>query len=223
MKFHSNQNIETRAGGGWLRGSVLALALGFLAFAPSFATGDDKRDGEVTTTGGGDGVAGGDDETVGTLPVYFGGSTLTLHRRLAISGPSLCLQGNVWEVMSSIVGVNGESDALVTLLDPATGLVEIVIPGDVLIAIDRMSLASGSVRIGLYMPSAMPTQVVYGWNGRLQSIPGAPGLVSLPIVELGNVGALDRGPFQAFAGTRASPTDLGVFATPDVLLLQQTH
>ena len=86
-----------------------------------------------------------------------------------------------------------------------------------------MSLANGQVRIGLYMPSDMPTQIVFGWNGRLQSIAGAPGLVSLPSAELSNVGALDRGPFQAFAGTRASPTDLGVLATPDVLLLQQTH
>lgn len=208
--------------------SLAAFAL--VAASTAWAGGDLRVSPFIAEPNGtgnssGDSAAGGDDETVGTLPIVLGNPGLDLRRHLAVTRPSLCLQGNLWEVMNAIVAVRGAHEADVTILDARSGFARIVLPGDALVAFDRMAITNGSVQIGMLVPNASAGTPGFtfqlGARQRFYAYPTP--LISLPIVELSSMGVLDQVPFHASIGGSSGGTAIDARTTTDVLLVRQSH
>jgi hypothetical protein len=212
--------------GQWLgRIAVLACALGAMAIVPSRASAfgsTDKGDGNHAA----DIYGGGDDETVGTLPIVLGEQTIKFRRNLNITRPSVCLEGDVNEILNSIAIVRGDTSAKLEWLDVTTYRARVTFPNDVLLGFDRLALQSANVRIGMNLPVsyAYPIQDWSGsFNSRHVAFSPALRMAELPVAALASSGTLDQHPMHVQIGNLRTTTSLIAFSSVDFVTLLQTH
>ncbi len=231
MNTNNQQFLSARSGGGrpgraGFCGFVLGLFLLGGAALPAWATtsggggsGGGPGPGGGTTFGSGGGGGGGD-ETVGTLPVTLSGSGLEFRRQGTVTQPALFVEGNYFQIVDSVLAARGHGIVLVQSLDPVTGWSRLVFLGEAQVTFDRQMLALAPVRLGMAIPRQ--ADATLQWGNRSSSS-SAVGLIDLPIVALLASGTLEHTPFQAFAGSGRTGTRIWANATPDVLVLTQSH
>lgn len=169
-------------------------------------------------------VAG--DETIGTLPAYGPDVPFDLVRYFMDAQANLVLQGNRFDVLSSILGVRGPTVATIQVLDVATDTVRYTFHGSPQIALDPAMLASGLVRVGIRVPRTYgEAEAKLALGGRTMATTDlAPGVQLLPLVELTASGALERRTFTADAGNLTGlQTRIAARLARGVVLLEQTH
>lgn len=164
------------------------------------------------------------DETVGTLPVLQGGAQLVLLRDLEILTPSFFIEGNYNDVRNSLLSVRGQAVAKVIPLDPATGRVRMIFPFRVQMMFDRTMVENCNLQFGMWVPEPVPYADPIGvWGQRAFGLVPHLSCVTLPVVEMSEVGAFDVAPLQVHAFSPIQPTDFAVTTTADLLVLRQTH
>lgn len=209
-----------RAGfGGLLLGLLLLGAVALPAVAANNGSGSGQGPGGGSAFGAG-GTGGGGDESVGTLPVTLSGSGLEFRREGTITRPSLFVEGNYFQIIDSVLAARGHGIVLVQSLDPVTGWSRFVFLGEAQVTFDRQMLGLAPVRIGLAMPREANETLRLG--NRTQSS-STVGWIDLPIMPLLSSGTLEHAPFQAVASSGRAATRIWAHATPDVLVLTQTH
>jgi hypothetical protein len=184
-----------------LRTALVAASLCFaVVITPAF--GDQRKsDGSPSYSGG--------DETIGTLPILHGQQTIDLWRDLSIVQPSLCLEGDLNEILSSIVLMRGQAVAQVVPAGP--GRVRVIFPGNVQLGFDRLMIESSSIRVGVWTPA----------NARQSMV--AATFTEMPILALSASGSLSRAAFQAHVRGLLGTTLVSASTDPDFLYLRQTH
>ncbi len=164
----------------------------------------------ASTFGGG----GGDDETVGTLPTYNGGSAFDILRHARITRPSLYVQGTVDEVLSSAVVVRGDRRVLAQTMPG--GQLRLTFLGDAQVGFDRNSFHTANLRVGVTVPeNSTVLRSAAAWNG--QSISTWTYVYELPIAQFEANGLLDQAPVLAAVSTTQGATSVRAQASPDLV------
>lgn len=106
-------------------------------------------------------VAGGGDETVGTLPMV--GVRLDFVRHARLDGPCLAIEGRFDDIVASILAVRGSSKVR---LDPLPGgRVRAVFVGDVRVAFSALPYVRAGLAAGMLQPDgtfrALPAEAVF--------------------------------------------------------------
>lgn len=207
---------DTRRSHTGLRTALVGLSLCFAAaFAPAFGDGR-KQDPPPMFFAG--------DETIGTLPILVGQDTIALRRDLSITQPSLCLEGELADILGSIVLVRGQAIAQVERADARTSRVRVIFPGNVQLGFDRLMIESSSVRVGIWNPTGVrggELQAV--WNRRPLTLGVGTAFVDLPVLALSSAGALSIAPFALQGQGPLSSLHLLAAADQDFLTLRQSH
>jgi hypothetical protein len=198
-----------------------AVALCALTLAPVFAFGGDLRDKDTQDPD--QGVAIGD-ETIGTLPILNGGSTIELVRGLPITRPSLFLEGDLYELQNAISFFQGFAHAEVMPLDPNWQRVRLVFVDEVLLGFDRVALLGADIQFGLWMPeSTRSLNPSLSWGGRTIGVQPTDSRVMLPLSQMSATGALDASPLCAAAGSSVGMNAVLAAVDQDFLYLVQRH
>jgi hypothetical protein len=221
MRRKHGQTQRHRPSRGWR--IALALAALGLCFAASMPTalGEERKPDDPPPNG--PGYAAGD-ETIGTLPILQGPETIQIRRDLLIRQPSLCLEGDLDEIMSSIIGVRGDAVVQLEGAGLRTDRVRVIFPGKVQIAFDRLMIESSTIRVGMWMPGRTRLgELETVWNSRLATIAAGSQFVHLPVLDLSELGALSVAPYLVHAQGAVGSTFVTAVTDPDLLLLRQTH
>jgi hypothetical protein len=201
----------------WTLLLVLAFVLGFLFPGSATATGG---------SGNGSGVdRGGDDETIGTLPIVGNhGQQLALVRRVRDTRPDFYLEGSYGELLSTIVGFTGSG--CVTYENRPGGTVRLGFHGQLELALDRNLLQVTGIQIGAFVPAAYSG--ARAWSGFAGLVAPTralrPGDLALPVAALDGLGALDRTPWILAARSRVRGSyEFHALADAGVLYIGQTY
>jgi len=176
--LHSRSMRSSGRSRSWTLLLALAFVLGSI-FKGSTALADVGRD------------AGGDDETIGTLPVFGNTGQLDLVRRLYDTRPDFYLEGSLGEIVSTIVGFTGTGH--VTIESRPDGKVRLGVHGQVELALDHNLLQLTGIQIGTTVPDvyagALAASGLAGQVAPMQAL--RTGSFGLPVAALDGVGALD--------------------------------
>lgn len=202
--------------------AACVLSMPLLASDPG--PGGPDRSGTPGTGTSGGSVAG--DETIGTLPSQGPDVPFELVRFVMDHQANVILQGNRWDVLSAIVGVRGSTVATVQVIDAANDVVRFTFHGTPQILLDRASLESGSVVVGVRVPRGYGDAVAataLGGRTVATSTPLA-GAQSLPVGEFLTAGMLESRTLttEVHNGTGAF-SRITARAARGVVVVQQTH
>jgi hypothetical protein len=164
---------------------VLGLGLAFPAGSLARASGGGG--------GGGAGVnRGGDDETIGTLPILGNQGQLLLVRNLRATRPDFYLEGNYGEILATIAGFRGTG--LVTSESLPGGMVRLGFHGQLELTLDRGMLQVTGIQIGSSVPEEFGG--AQAWAGFPDETDGAHvlevGALPLPVAALDALGVLNQ-------------------------------
>lgn len=201
------------------RGASSLLASAMLVLAAGFLTsGDSPNAPGVAGGAAGSASAGGDDETVGTLPISGGEGSLDVLRKARILRPSLYIQGSVDEVLSNTVFVRGDRRVLAQPM--SNGELRLVFLGESQVGFDRNGFHSANLRVGVVVPQgASILRSGAAWNG--QSLSSWTYVYELPVAQFEASGLLDQAPVTASISTSQGSTSVRAHANPDVVVLMQ--
>lgn len=205
---------------GWLRGMIaLALLSGAAA-----AFDEPPTDNGPLPPEGGNQMAG--DETIGTLPILGPPSPIDLVRFLLDRQASTFIEGNRFDLFSSIVAVEGRTVATIEVLDTNTDTVRITFHGSPRLLLDRAMVEAGAVQFGVSVPSLFGQGQIQMQLGarRFAAQALATGTQNLPISALVAAGHLTRRRLTfAIDGSDGRRTDLLVRTTSQFVVLEQSH
>ena len=181
--LHSGSKTDSGRSWSWTLLLGVALILGITFPAGSQAIADVGRD------------AGGDDETVGTLPICGNAGQLDLVRHLFDTHPDYYLEGSYGEILSTIVGFKGNGH--VTCESRPDGKVRLGFHGQIELALDRNLLQITGIQIGASVPDTFcGAQAVSGLVGQVARMrPLRTGNLGLPVSALDAAGALGSYPW----------------------------
>lgn len=205
---------------GWLGNLMASLAVCLALITPAVA------DNRGVPGGGPPPPTAPDDETVGTLPALGGTGSLDFLRFLREGRASLYLEGSLDEIQGAIVAVSGHNAVTVELLDDSGDNVRLTFHGRVRILIDRNSMQTGSIGVGVMVPATFGSGQAQFSLGATASAPTglSPGLLPLPVSSLVARGALDGRALRGLMTSRAAArTSLEITAGRDLVSLTQTH
>jgi hypothetical protein len=179
----------------------------------------------AASTNSGNGMGrGGDDETIGTLPIMGGQHPLPLYRHVRDSKVSFYLEGNYDEILSTIIGYTGTGRASVESLP--NGMVRLGFHGQLEIQLDRGLLQVTGIEIGSRVPETFRGAAISsGFQGQL----GPAGRLragdhDLPIAGLDGQGLLGQAPWILEAHSRSSGNyELHATADAGILYVGQTY
>ncbi|MDZ4774703.1 MAG: hypothetical protein SGI72_16385 [Planctomycetota bacterium] len=204
----------------WLHKVGVAALLCTVALAPSFAYDDVDR--EKVTPPLEPGMAIGD-ETIGTLPIFAGGS-IELVRGLPIVRPSFFLEGDLLELQNAIAFFRGTARAAVVPLDPLWQRVRLVFVDEVMLGFDRVSLVGADIQTGLWIPA--PVAYAYpnlSWGGRTFGLQPTESRIALPMSQMSATGALDVSPLFVQATGWGGSNALTAAVDQDFMFVVQRH
>lgn len=225
QSWEARRRRQSRRGRIWT-----ALAAAGLCFAASFspAFGEDRKPEGDPPPPNGPGFATGD-ETIGTLPILQGPETIQIRRDLLIQQPSLCLEGELDEILSSILSVRGAAVAQIQPLpigqgNARTNRVRLIFPGNVQLGFDRLMIESSTIHVGVWLPERLRLGAIEAvWNSRLATIYSGSEFVHLPVLNMSAAGALSHAPYLAHAQGALGSTYVSAATDQDILVLRQTH
>ena len=173
---------------------------------------------------GSDGGSGGDDETIGTLPILGNQGQIPLFRHVRDSRPNLYLQGNYDEILSTIVGFTGSGSATIESLPDGT--VRLGLHGQLELQLDRGLLQVTGIQIGEHVPAAFRGAALS--NGLAGQVGSAgrmrPGDQLLPVAGLDGLGLLGQTPWLLSAHSRTRGNyEFHAWADAGVLFVGQTY
>ena len=212
--------FECRATGlGWLGNLAVAFALCLALIAPAVAS-------NRGTLGSPPPPSAADDETVGTLPMLGSSSLLEVLRFAQLGSPSVYLEGSLDEIQRSLASVEGNNGVTLEVLDGAGENVRVTFHGRVRILLDRASIQTGAISVGVMVPARFGSGQAQFWLGAALPAPTGlrPGLLPLPVGSLLARGALNgRALNGLLTSDLAARTSLQVAAGRELVLLTQTH
>jgi len=205
----------------WSRGASSALASAMLVFAAGFLTSADNPNAPGLASGaGGSTSAGGDDETVGTLPINGGEDSFDVLRAARILRPSLYIQGSVDEVLANAVFVRGDRRVLAQPM--SNGELRLVFLGAAQVGFDRSGFHAANLRVGVVVPQgAAVLRSSAAWNG--QALSTWSYVYELPVAQFEANGLLDQAPVTAGISTSQGSTSVRAHANVDLVVLTQRH
>ena len=168
---------------------AMALVLGLWLAFPA---------GSLARANNGAGInRGGDDETIGTLPILGNQGQLVLVRNLRALRPDFYLEGYYGEILATIAGFRGEARVTSELLP--NGMVRLGFHGDLELSLDRGMLQVTGIQIGSSIPEAFDG--AQGWAGFPDEGIGTKGVLAagelqLPVAALDAVGSLEQSPWS---------------------------
>lgn len=217
MSTRSDGRTDTRRSGRISFAAAALLAFAWLGIGTLAARGNDGP-GRPGTDSGPSSFGGGDDETVGTLPIFGGGSTLDVRRHARITSPSLYIQGSVDDVLSAAVSVRG--DRRVLAVPMWNGDLRLVFLGEAQIGFDRNAFHAAQLDVGVIVPeSSTVLRSGASWNG--QSLGTWSYVYELPIAQFEANGMLDQAPIHAAISTTHGATSVRANANVDLVTLTQ--
>ena len=186
---HQHTGFAASSGRSWLWTVLLALVFGLGLVFPAAPTAQ-----AGTTSGGGLGQ-GGDDETIGTLPILGNQGQLQLVRRVRDVRPDMYLEGAYDELLSTIIGFTGTGS--VTYQTLPDGRVRLGFHGQLELALDRGLMQVTGIEIGASVPAAYRgAQAWAGFAGQVERTRALrTGDLALPVVALDALGSLDQAPW----------------------------
>lgn len=192
----SGTRIDSGRSWSWTLLLGVVLALGVVFPAGSMASGGAASGPDV-------GRGGGDDETIGTLPILGNqGQTLELVRRARDVRPDFYLEGAYDEILSTIVGFTGTGRVSFETLP--SGHVRLGFHGQLEVELDRGLLHATGLQIGARVPAAYrgarASGGLAGQAGPLFRM--RTGDLALPVTALDGAGALDPTPWVLNANSR---------------------
>jgi len=207
--------ISSRGASSLVASAVLVLAAGFLT-----SGGDPNAPGLAGGSEGPTSAGGGDDETVGTLPIAGDQDTFIVLRAARITHPSLYIQGSVDEVLSNAVFVRGDRRVLAQPM--SNGELRLVFLGDAQVGFDRNGFHTANLRVGVVVPQgASILRSGAAWNG--QALSTWTYVYELPIAQFEANGLLDQAPVLAGISTSQGSTSVRAQASLDAVVLTQRH
>lgn len=182
--MRNQQRANTSGPGrGWTRAllAATALTLGVLLPGRAEATGQGGN-GQSSPGVGTD--RGGDDETIGTLPILGNRGHLDFVRMMRDVRPTFFLEGNFDEILSVIVGCDGVGRVSVEAL--ADGRSRLRFHGRIEVQLDRQLMQAAGVELGASIPSTFRGARAWsGWAGQLTPAGTlAAGNLALPVSVL---------------------------------------
>ena len=182
-------------GRGWTRAllAVTAFALGMLLPGRAEATGQGGGNGQSAPGAGTD--RGGDDETIGTLPIVGNRGQLDFVRMMRDVRPTFFLEGNFDEILSVIVGCDGVGRVSVEGLPD--GRSRLRFHGRIDLQLDRQLMQAAGVELGVCVPPAF--RGARAWSGLAGQITPAGALpagnLPLPVSVLEARGSIQGRPW----------------------------
>jgi len=196
---------------------AVAFVLGALFPAGAVATGD--------TNNSGPGLGrGGDDETIGTLPIVGNhGQHLELVRHVRDVRPDFYLEGAYDELLATIIGFTGSGQVSYEPLPG--GHVRLGFHGQLEVQLDRGLLQVTGIQVGTSVPEGYrAAQAWTGFAGQARSLRLHAGDFSLPVSTLDSLGLLDQAPWVLGAQSRAHGSFLlHAFSDAGILYLGQNY
>jgi len=176
---HSGSMTRSGRSRSWTVLPALAFVLGSIFAGGTIAIADAVRD------------AGGDDETIGTLPICGNSGQLDLVRRFYDTRPDFYLEGSFGEIVSTVVGFTGSGH--VTYESRPGGKVRLGFHGQIELALDRQLMQLTGIQVGTTVPEAYRGALAAsGFAGQLTPMQALrSGSFGLPVTALDGVGALD--------------------------------
>ena len=213
-----------RAHTGWLQRAGRALTALALATAPVLAI-ESPSSAERPTNSTTDAPSVFGDETIGTLPIFAPPPLFDLLRFLMDREANLYLEGNRFDLFSSIVNVEGRTVATLELVDAATDTVRVTFHGRPHLVLDRSMVDAGAIRVGVNVPMEFGQGGLRAFVGQRV---GAEQVLSHGAQELALAGlgvTSPAAPRRGFVldGQNGAHTVLAVHATRRYLILDQTH
>lgn len=215
---HQDSGSSTSSGRSW-SWTPLLVAVFVLGFV--FPGGPSATAG----TASGPGVnQGGDDETIGTLPIMGNQGQLLLVRRTRDVRPDFYLEGAYDEMLSTITGFTGTGRATYETLPG--GRVRLGFHGQLELQLDRGLLQVTGIQIGASVPSAYRGS--QAWSGFAGQVSPTRALRSgnflLPVAALDAQGALDQAPWVLSAHSRTCGNyQFHAMSDAGVLYIGQTY
>jgi hypothetical protein len=207
-----------RPGRGWPWAILLPVAF---ALGLAFPAGGVANAGTAPGAGAGQ---GGDDETIGTLPILGNQGQLLLVRRARDVRPDFYLEGAYDELLATIVGFTGSGS--VTYLPLADGRVRLGFHGALELALDRGLMQATQIEVGSHVPGAFRNaQAWSGFAGQFTPTRALrAGEFALPVAALDAAGQLEQNPWILGARSRARGSYLfHALADGAVLYVGQTY
>lgn len=194
--MRNQQRANTSGPGrGWTRALLAAAAftLGMLLPGRAEATGQGGN-GQSTPGAGTD--RGGDDETIGTLPILGNRGQLDFVRVMRDVRPAFYLEGNFDEILSVIVGCDGVGRVSVEGLPG--GRSRLRFHGRVELQLDRQLMQAAGVELGTWVPATFRGARAWsGWAGQFTPAGTlASGCLGLPVAVLEARGSIQGHPWM---------------------------
>lgn len=209
-----------RPGRGLIRAVLAVLTIGWGALLPCHAQGGGQANNQSSPGVG----RGGDDETIGTLPILGNGGQLNLVRRMRDVRPSFYLDGHFDEILSVIAGCEGHGRVSVEPLPD--GRSRLTFHGRIELRLDRQLMQAAGVELGTCVPATFGGVPAWsGWSGSLAPLGLLrAGSFALPVASLDANGSIQASPWNfAARSARLGAYRLQAWADPIQLHLRQTY
>lgn len=219
MTNHERAN-STGPGRGWIRALLATFLVGWGVLLPAQAQGGGSSNNPSSPGVG----RGGDDETIGTLPIVGNHGQIDIVRWMRDVRPSFYLEGQFDEILSVISGCDGFGRVSVEAL--ADGRSRLVFHGRLEVRLDRQLMQAACVDVGAFVPATFRGATAWsGWSGNLTPL-GAlrTGDLALPVGMLDANGAVFGSPWNLAARSSSYGCyRLQAWADPLQLHLRQSY